>query len=82
MCFTLILKIKFSQNTTNLLSLISVTTCFDSVIIRPIFEPCFKVHEVTTHIFGIPKSLEINESVIIDRYCHNNYFLKIYLFSF
>jgi hypothetical protein len=53
-----------------------------TVIIRPIFEPCFKVHQVTAHIHGIPKSLQINESLIIDRYCYNIYFLKIYPFSF
>jgi hypothetical protein len=34
------------------------------------------------HILGIPKRLQINESVIVDRYCYKSYFLKIYPFSF
>ena len=32
MCFTYLFKSKFSQNKTNLLSIINVATCFDSNI--------------------------------------------------
>ena len=51
-------KIKFSQNTTNLLS-IKLATCFDSKGHHQAnYWTMFKVHQETTHIFRISKCLQ------------------------
>jgi predicted DCC family thiol-disulfide oxidoreductase YuxK len=46
---------KFSQNTTNLLSIIDVATCFDSQSHHQAnYWTMFRVHQVKVHTFGIP----------------------------
>ena len=51
-------KSKFSQNTTNLLS-IKMATCFDSQSHHQAnYRTMLKVHEVKVHIFGTPKCLQ------------------------
>jgi len=56
--FTKYSKSKFSQNTTNILS-IKVATCFDSSSHHQAnYWTMHEVHQVKVHIFGIPKYLQ------------------------
>jgi len=70
---------KFSQNTTNLLS-IKVATSFDSRShYQANYWTMFEVHQVKVHIFGIPKCLQQWENVCtfeVDIY--NIIYIKIY----
>jgi len=52
-------KSKFSQNTTNLLSIINMATCFDSQSHHQAnYWTMFEVQQVKVHTFGIPKYLQ------------------------
>jgi len=56
-------KSKFSQNTTNLLS-IKVATCFDLRLHHQAnYRTMYEVHQVKVHILGIPKCLQQWENV-------------------
>ena len=66
MYFYLTSQDKFqSQNTTNLLSIINVATCFDSQSHHLANHwTVFKVHQVKVHIFGIRKCLQEHEESV------------------
>jgi len=80
------LKSKFSQNTTNLLSIINVATCFDSRSHHQAnYWTMFVVHQLKVHILGIPKCLqqwetvgtiEVGITVIITTLKHIHVFIK------
>jgi hypothetical protein len=58
------LQIYFSQNTTNLLSIVNVATCYELQSQRQANHwNIFKVYQVKVHVFGIPKSLQKSKSV-------------------